>query len=1045
MFHNLKNPFKALFVIIICFFISSCAEDYNMKNDWLQYRKDAGRSGYTSHQIPDNLNPKWIYNFSPPDISWTGIHTRMTFDYAYQPVISGRTVYFGNSVDCCIYALDRKSGKIRWTYYTDAPVRFAPLIYRKKLYASSDDGFIYCLKSASGKLIWKKCGGPKQDLILGNERMMSRWPARGGIVIKNNVLYGGAGIWPSEKIYIFALDPKNGNIIWQNDSCGEKEMPQPHGGAVAKSGISAQGYFAVGGDKLFIPTGRAVPAAMNIETGSLEYFHLQEYRNIGGSDIIANDSFFFAPSGNSRDLDEIKGGRYSFFRNTDGKIIPKELKAESIVLSPDFLYCINNDSYKVEAYPLDKIITSRETVDRRGEKIITYSLSEPAWSTDIIKDNVKSLIATGNRLIAGTETEKVLIIDSSDGRLIAAYKVNGIPLGLAVAQNSLFVSTDKGIIYCFDANSGKNPIIHYNNYTRFDHKSQDLYVNAATEIISKSGITGGYCLDLACGDGSLIYELAKTTNLKIIALEKDKRKVDIARNKLNRSGLYGKRAVIFHGDKNTVPLPDYFANLIISQKSVDTGIPEDPEPEYLHFHRPCGGRMITGDPGEMKISVRGALDGSGQWTHQYHDPANTAISEDFIVNGNLEMLWFKDSDFDMPSRHGRGVAPLFKDGLLFVAGNDWIRTVDAYNGHVIWEYYIKDLMSAYDQEHLSGTAITHGNWCIEGEKLYVRRGSSSYNRSAKDCYVLDIKTGSRIRTYKTPNEGYWGYIAVKDGVLYGTVANEEHTVKWGWMESDMNNLFSESSSLFAIDVSTDEVIWEYKAKHSIRHNTIAIGNDVIYLIDRPLADMDHLYRRGLNGQLKAGTLVALNAKTGKILFQKNENIWGTLLILSEKHNKLVMSYSDFRYTLPSEKGGKLAVLDPNNGNIIWESQTRKNLPPGFSSSSRSRPVVNDTIIFYEPETFNLFTGEIIDNTFQRSYGCGIISGSKNMLFFRSATMGYYHFDNKEAGIQNYGGIKPGCWINIIPSGGLVFMPDATNRCDCSYLMKSWITLKPKKI
>ena len=185
--------------------------------------------------------------------------------------------------------------------------------------------------------------------------------------------------------------------------------------------------------------------------------------------------------------------------------------------------------------------------------------------------------------------------------------------------------------------------------------------------------------------------------------------------------------------------------------------------------------------------------------------------------------------------------------------------------------------------------------------------------------------------------------------------------------------------------------------------------------------------------------------TGKYLraaYRNDNNIWGTVLILNEKFNKLIMSYSDTRYKLPSEKGGKIAVLDASTGNKIWQSSTRQNLPEGYSSSSRSRPVVNDSIIFLEPETFNLFTGKIIDNNFERSYGCGIISGSKNMLFFRSATVGYYWLDNIDKGIQNYGGIRPGCWINLIPAGGLALMPDATARCDCSYLIKAWIALKP---
>ena len=1024
--------------------LTTCTSQNASDKDWPQYRNNSGRTGYTSQQITENLAPRWVHNFGPADRSWTGIHTRMTFDHAIQPVISGNYLYAGNSNDNRIYAINRKTGKVLWTFYTDSPVRFAPAVYNNKIYVVSDDGYCYCISAKKGKLIWKKQGGPSHDLILGNGRMISRWPARGGVAIKDGILYFGAGIWPSEKIFIYALDPESGDVLWVNDSSGEIEMPQPHGGAVAKSGLSAQGYLVTGGDKLFVPTGRAVPAALDLQKGELAYFHLQQYRNMGGSAVMAADSFMLVPSGNTREFNEIEGTRYSIFYNSDGMMVPGEINSEAVAVSPEYIYAVNNDSHQIEAYNRKNLIESRETLDRRGNKTVVKKIADPEWQADLVKDYVKTLIVAGDKLVAGSATGKVLIIDSQNGKLLASYEVNGTPLGLAVAHNSLFVSTDMGSLYCFESGYKGKTEVFANDFSNYSVNIKQEYKDAANKIIEKSGIRSGYCLDLECGDGSLIYELAKKTNLKIIALEKDKKNVEHARKMLTSSGMYGSKVVVFEGDINSVPLPDYFANLTISTRSLLSDGTTEVTGNILRCQRPCGGVVITGTAGDMSAGIRGELKGAGEWTHQYHDPANTAISEDEIVNGELEMLWFKDSDFDMPARHGRGVSPLYKDGRLFVAGNDAIRAVDAYNGQILWEHYIDNLSLEYDQEHNMGAAITQGNWCIEGDKLFVRRGLSKYRRADTGCYAIDIRTGNRIATYNAP-EGYWGYIAVKNGILYGSVANTEHIVIRSHGEiSESNNQFSESGSLFAIDITTGDILWEYKAENSIRHNTIAIGTDKLYFIDRPVAEIDRMYRRGVIKEHEPGVLVALDSGTGKRLFRNADNIWGTLLILNEKYNKIIMSYNDVRLSLPSEKGGKIAVLDADTGNMIWESPTRQDLPDSYSSSSRSRPLVNDSIIFAEPETFDLFTGRVLDNNFERSYGCGIISGSKKMLFFRSATVGYYRFDGINSGIHNYGGIRPGCWINMIPAGGLVLMPDATNRCDCSYLMKSWIALKPVK-
>lgn len=39
-----------------------------------------------------------------------------------------------------------------------------------------------------------------------------------------------------------------------------------------------------------------------------------------------------------------------------------------------------------------------------------------------------------------------------------------------------------------------------------------------------------------------------------------------------------------------------------------------------------------------------------------------------------------------------------------------------------------------------------------------------------------------------------------------------------------------------------------------------------------------------------------------------------------------------------------------------------------------------------------------------------------------------------------GGIRPGCWINALPVGGLVLVPDAWAGCQCSYQNRSWMAL-----
>ena len=406
----------------------------------------------------------------------------------------------------------------------------------------------------------------------------------------------------------------------------------------------------------------------------------------------------------------------------------------------------------------------------------------------------------------------------------------------------------------------------------------------------------------------------------------------------------------------------------------------------------------------------------------------------------------------MPSRHGRGAAPLYSEGRLFIQGNHGIRAVDAYNGHTLWEYYIEDIMKPYDQDHLNGTAVTQGNWCIEKNRLYVRLGASIGDHTGRYCLVLDAATGKRLARYKVPkkpykkrydsswdrrpdNESYWGYIAVDNGNLYGTIVNDEHITKWAYRESDMNKLYSESNALFAMDALTGKVKWIYNAEHSIRHNSIAAGNGKIYLIDRPVAVFDQLRNPHSNGNHPNGKIVALDSNTGKVIYEINDNIYGTLLTLSPEHDILIMSYQFTIFKLPSETGGKISAFRATDGKYLWDIRT------GTNSKYRSRPIINGDIIYYEPDAFDITTGKKLNFSMSRSYGCGIAAGSKNMILFRSATLGYIDLTGQDKETQNYGGIRPGCWINAIPAGGLVLMPDATARCNCSYLIKATVALQ----
>lgn len=1032
--------------------------------DWPMYRADAERSGYTPEQLPERLALRWSYQSSHAPMSAWPTRNRQQFDRAYQPVIADGVLCYGSSADCKLYALDAATGKSRWTFFTDGPVRFAPVIWRDRLFVASDDGYLYCLAVKDGQLLWKLRGGPKPDMFLGNDRMISRWPARGGPVVVGETLYFGAGIWPTEGIFIYAVDPTSGKVLWCDDSSGGLEMDQPHPTARAKSGISSQGYLVASGNSLFIPTGRAVPAVFDRIAGKLFYFRLQQNQQLGGTDVVVIDDHFF------------NGGE--MFSVSDGA--RRQHVGVQVAAHPEFV--ISSQENKIVAFDRKNLMVDKEVTDRKGSKQTVKALAPPAWSVDLppgavapvatlkgaeppvgdlmrgtawsrpfLSDAASALIVAGDQVIAAGQS-KIVLIDVRSHSVVWDADVDGAVYGLAVAGGRLYASTDRGTIYCFGRGTG-SPKVWAAKSTKPRAAKNAAYAAAAEEIIRQTGVTEGYCLDLGCGDGRLSLELAHRTKLQIYCVEKDPAKVKAARQLFDSAGLYGVRVTVHHADPATVPYPNYFADLVVSGRSITKGPSVVSAEAMQRMQCPGGGIACIGRLGAMQQTLRPPLDGAGSWTHQNADAANTLCSTDTRVRGPLKMLWFRDTDFVMPSRHTRPPAPLVDHGRMFAEGLNGLRATNIYNGRTLWELPMEGILLPYHKGESSiGVAWTGGTFCIGDNRIYLRDSNKSL--------CLDAKTGRQVAELKPPplpdgKPGKWGYLAYSKGMLFGTLADEQYLIK-GWAsKADTSEQFTESVLLFAMDAQTGTVKWTFEPEHSIRHNAIALAPGRVYLIDRPRAPADEFFdpdaglkeakqRAAASGLTEkeellklrehtTGRLLALDAETGKVLWKNDDEIFGTMLAFSSEHDVLLMSYQPVHQaTRLSEWGDRMAGIRPSDGKRLWD----------VKADYKSHPILNDRTIYAQPGAWDLLTGEKLPFTFTRSYGCGIPVGSTHMLVFRSATLGYCDLTAGTGAPENYGGIRPGCWINAIPAGGLVLMADAASWCSCSYLNQATCALQP---
>lgn len=684
--------------------------------DWPQYRNDAGRTGFTTEQIVVPLRLQWTFvPQNPPMPAWPDPvreYNILDFDYAFHAVVSSGLVFFGSSADCRVCALDEQTGKVVWTFFTDGPVRFAPAVWKDRVFAASDDGCVYGLSAKDGRMLWKRRIGPSADMIIGNGRMISRWPLRSGLAVADGLVYCSAGMWPMDKTFMCALRADDGSEAWKT------EPPE----------FGPQGCLSLTSRSIYVPAGRAPMWAMD--------------RNGAGAHPV-NPQARSAPAARE---DVVLTGPQTHGANENLPIAggPQlSPRAVSVCAWPaDMKQVIKPPAKGRTAYAFGADACYATGTGRLGAYDLGFN---PKWEVDAPQQAFAMIVADKTIVIGG---DKVVAFHSADdGKPLGTLPVEGQARGLAVADGRLFVSLDNGRIVCFGADTKADPAV-VSNPPQNTSSSPDA-AQAAEAILKDSLVTKGFCLVI--GSGDLAAELARRTELNVICVEADEAKTAALRKSLGEAGLYGARVTVFQQAGDKLPLPDYFANLVVV-----SGEGHIPGTELYRVLRPCGGSAyrigsagagwISGDGLKMskvsktlQKSVRGPLAGAADWTHQFANAGNSASSEDLLVKWPLSVLWFGEpGPARMMNRHLRGSAPVTGNGRLFVLGQHSLMALDAYNGTELWS---REMPAAQRRV----VDILGGNMASDQDSVYVS--------TAGLCARIAADTGRDGRIYRLPVSG----------------------------------------------------------------------------------------------------------------------------------------------------------------------------------------------------------------------------------------------------------------------------------------------------
>lgn len=553
----------------------------------------------------------------------------MGYDRILEPVVLGDRMFIGFNDRDKVVALNVQTGEEAWTFFTDGPVRLPPAAWEGRVYFASDDGFLYCVDAKTGQLVWKFRGGPSGRKVLGNGRLISAWPARGGPVIREGRVYFAASIWPFMGTFIYALDARSGAVQWVNDSTGAQYQLQPHS-AASFAGVAPQGALTATEDFLLVPGGRSVPAVFDRHTGKFRHFRLNDGgKGNGGSLVLANDSDFFVHTRlrETRAFD-LKTGRKSSFT-----ISEPVLTADGLFASQEHSYLkdaeLEAEQTRAAARQSEADATTRfETARREGKRDAyvkaTNDLAKASqalvraeqnlakarqalgtnWSGTVIQARTRSrklrwelpvngvgeIIKAGNRLYCALTNSIIAVELPADGespRLVWSREIEGLVARLLAANGHLFAVTVDGRIMAF----GTRPASpQQRDEQRVISLAGSESSSRAAALLRSTGQSQGYALWYGLDAPALLEAVVRQSTLHVVGVDPDEGKVNRLRNYFDGLGLYGERVALQVGIPVAFKAPPYIASLVVVSASQRDWVTDQASLETIYQSvRPYGG------------------------------------------------------------------------------------------------------------------------------------------------------------------------------------------------------------------------------------------------------------------------------------------------------------------------------------------------------------------------------------------------------------------------------------------------------------------------
>ncbi|MHB9131749.1 MAG: outer membrane protein assembly factor BamB family protein, partial [Armatimonadota bacterium] len=365
--------------------------------EWPMFQHDAARSGISPDTVTPPLYPAWRTSLG-------GV------THFSSPVVAGGMLYLGVADEddrgrAGVYALDARTGKIRWHFPTATSIKHTVAVAHGLVYTASVDGQVYAIDADTGKERWR--------YSLGSA--LERWIFSAPLV-RDDTLYVGSG--PS----FAALDARTGAERWRSTELGG-------------DWISGRCSPAADDDRIYVPVNWSKGlSAVDLRMGKVVWNKQQGFGISHAAPTLAGGTLFYPANNSLHALDPATDNEHWSFPLPGSWAISSPVVTGDVVLiggAEGHLFAVETATGKERwRFQLGASLLAFSPYERTGNPVI----ASPAIS--------------GTTIYLGGTDGKLYALDVTTGKLLWDYSL-GVPITAspAISGNTVYISTYDGSVY----------------------------------------------------------------------------------------------------------------------------------------------------------------------------------------------------------------------------------------------------------------------------------------------------------------------------------------------------------------------------------------------------------------------------------------------------------------------------------------------------------------------------------------------------------------------------------------------------------------------